>query len=129
MSCSPSLSVRFALEGAKRRLARPVQPKEPLSVTLYRRLLRILSQAPRFPILVFLFALLAVFAGLFSIDEIRNLALSDVSLFCDHKSVNVPQRENDHHRVTCPVAVTERLIKLLPKSSSLFPLVNRIVKS
>ena len=60
--------------------------------------------------------------------------------FCDHKSVNVPQHENDQHReghttflaksgkVTCPVAVTERLIKLLPKPSSAFPLVRRIVK-
>ena len=55
-------------------------------------------------------------------------------------SVYVPQRKNDQYReghtaflagagkVTCPVAVTERLIKLLPQSSSAFPLVRRIVK-
>ena len=35
--------VKFASEGAKRRLARPVQPKEPLSV----------STALHFPIFVF----------------------------------------------------------------------------
>ena len=29
----PFKFVKFALEGAKRRLARPVQPKEPLSVS------------------------------------------------------------------------------------------------
>ena len=55
-------------------------------------------------------------------------------------SVYVPQRKNDQYRegrtaflartckVTCPVAVTERLIKLLPQSSSAF-LVRRIVKA
>ena len=56
-------------------------------------------------------------------------------------SVYVPQRKNDQYReghtaflartdkVTCPVAVTERLIKLSPQSSSAFPLVRRIVKA
>ena len=55
--------------------------------------------------------------------------------------IYMPQRKNDQHweghtaflartgKVTCPVAVTERLIKLLPQSSSAFPLVRRIVKS
>ena len=32
-------------------------------------------------------------------------------------------------KVTCPVAVTERLIKFLPQSSSTLPLVRRIVKA
>ena len=56
-------------------------------------------------------------------------------------SVYVPQRKNDQYRedhtaslartgkITCPAAVTERLIKLLPQSSSAFPLVRRIVKA
>ena len=49
--------------------------------------------------------------------------------------------KNDHHReghtavlarsdkVTCPVAVTERLVKLLPQSFSAFPLVGKIMKA
>ena len=49
--------------------------------------------------------------------------------------------KNDQHRkghtavlarsgkVTCPVAVTERLVKLLPQSSSSFPLVRKIMKA
>ena len=53
----------------------------------------------------------------------------------------MPQHKNDQYReghtaflattskVTCPVAVTELLIKLLPQSSSAFPLVRRIVKA
>ena len=55
-------------------------------------------------------------------------------------SVYVPRRKNDQGKatllfslepgkVTCPVAVTERLIKLLPQSYSAFPLVRRIVKA
>ena len=54
--------------------------------------------------------------------------------------IYMPQRKNDQHweghtaflartgKVTCPVAVTERLIKLLPQSSPAFPLVRRVVK-
>ena len=81
------------------------------------------------------------FAGFFRIDETRNTALCDVSIHSNHMSVYVPQRKNDQYReghttflartgkVTCPVAVTERLIKLLPQSSSTFPLFRRIVKA
>ena len=88
----------------------------------------------------FFFALLVGFAGFFfRIDEIRNVTLRDVSIFSDHMSGNVPQHKNDQHReghtafhvrsckVTCLVAVTERLISLLPQSSSAFPLNSRIV--
>ena len=56
-------------------LACPLQPKEPLSVTLYRRLLRILPLALRFPILVFCLLFLVGFAGFFRVDEIKNIAL------------------------------------------------------
>ena len=89
----------------------------------------------------FLFTLLVSFAGFSRIDEIRNIALSDVCIFIDHMSVYVPQHKNDQHReghtaflarsgkVTYPVAVTEQLIKLLPQSSSAFPLIRRIVKA
>ena len=53
----------------------PLQPKEPLSVTLYRRLLCILPLARRFPIFVFCFPFLVGFGGFFRIDEIKNIAL------------------------------------------------------
>ena len=90
--------------------------------------------------LCFLFILLVGFAGFFRIVEIRNIALRDLSIHSDHMSVYVPQRKNDQYReghtaflartdkVTCPVAVTEQLIKLFSQSSSAFPLVCRIVK-
>ena len=88
----------------------------------------------------FLFSLLVASAGFLRIDEIRNISLRDVSIYNDHMSVYVPQRRNDKNRdghtaflartgkVTCPVAVTEGLIKLLPQSSSAVQVVRRIVK-
>ena len=125
--------VKFALEGAKRRLARPVQPKEPLSVSTVQAIATHFASSASLSDLRFLFILLVGFAGFFRIDEIRNIALRDVSIHSDHMSVYLPQRKNDQYReghtaflartgkVTCPVAVTERLIKLLPQSSSAFP--------
>ncbi|CAH3044907.1 unnamed protein product, partial [Porites lobata] len=75
--------VSHPLKAPKRRLARPVQPKEPLSVSTVQ-------------------AIATHFAS--------SASLSDLRYFC-------------------PVAVTERLIKLLPQSSSALPLVRRIVKA
>ncbi|XP_068716123.1 integrase/recombinase xerD homolog [Montipora foliosa] len=133
--------LRFALEGAKRRFARLVQPKEPLSVSTVQVIATHFASNASLSDLRFLFILLVGFAGFFRIDEIRNKALRDVSIRTDHMSVYVPQRKNDQYReghtalvarigkVTCPVAVTELLIKLLPQSSSAFPLVCRIVKA
>lgn len=133
--------VKFALEGAKRRLARPVQPKEPLSVSTVQAIATHFASSASLSDLRFLFILLVGFAGFFRIDEIRNIALRDVSIHSDHMSVYLPQRKNDQYReghtaflartgkVTCPVAVTERLIKLLPQSSSALPLVRRIIKA
>ena len=45
----------------------------------------------------FLFILLVGFAGIFRIDEIRNITLRDVSIHSDHMSVYVPQRKNDQY--------------------------------
>ena len=67
---------KVTLEGAKRMLACPLQPNEPLLVTLYRRLLPILPLAVRFPILVFCLPFLVGFAGFFRVDEIKNISLS-----------------------------------------------------
>ena len=75
-------------------------------------------------------------------DEIRNLSDKDVSICNEYISVFIPKRKNDQyreghtsllarsHKATCPVSITERLLKLLPLSSEASsPLVRRIVKS
>ena len=73
--------------------------------------------------------------------EIRSLSVQDVSVRSEYMSVFILKRKNDQyreghtsllarsHKATCPVSITERLLKLLPsfiKSSS--PLVRRIVQ-
>ncbi|CAH3175612.1 unnamed protein product, partial [Porites evermanni] len=105
--------VKFALEGAKKGLP---------DLTVQAIATHFASSASLSD-LRFLFILLVGFADIFRIDEIRNIALRDVSIHSDHMSVYVPQRKNDQYReghtaflagagkVTCPVAVTERLIK------------------
>ena len=136
-----SVQVWCSLEGAKSRLARPVQPKEPLSVGTVQAIATHFASSASLSDLRFLFILLVGFAGFFRIDEIRNIALRDVSIHSDHISVYVPQRKNDQYReghtaflaragkVTCPVAVTEQLIKLLPQFSSALLLFRRIGKA
>ena len=75
-------------------------------------------------------------------DEIHNLSVKDVSISSEYMSVFIPKRKNDQNRkghmsflarsykATCPVAITEKLLKLFHSSSeSSAPLVRRIVKS
>ena len=87
--------VKFALQGAKRRLARPVQLKEPLSVSNVPAIATHFASIASLSDLRFLFILLVGFAGF---NEIRNIALRDVSIHDDHMSVYVPQRKNDQYR-------------------------------
>ena len=90
--------VKFALEGTKRRLARPVQPKEPLSGSTVQIIAMHFASSSSLSDLCFLFILLVGFAGFFRIVEIRNIALRDLSIHSDHMSVYVPQRKNDQYR-------------------------------
>ena len=64
-----------------------------------------------------------------------------MTIYTDHMSIYVAKRKNDQYRggrtsyraesgkSTCPVAITERTIKVLSQSNSSYPLVRRIVKS
>ena len=134
--------VKSSLEGARRKLARPVQPKEPLPVDTVCRIADHYISSSSLAVIRFLFILLVGFAGFFRMDEIRNLSVNDVSICSEYMSVFIPKRKNDQyreghtsllarsHKATCPVTITERLLKLLPLSSeSSSPLVRRIVKS
>ena len=90
--------VKLALEGAKRRFAGPVQPKEPLSLSTVQAIATHYASSASLSHLRFLFIPLVGFAAFFCIDEIRNIALRDVSIHSDHMSVYVPQRKNDQYR-------------------------------
>ena len=79
--------------------------------------------------------------GFFRIDEINSFCLQDVTIKADHMSIYVAKRKNDQYREdhtsclvrsgksTCPVSITERIIKVLSQSNPSFPLVRRIVRS
>ena len=134
--------VKSSLEGARRKLARPVQPKEPLSVDTVLRITEYYISSSSLAVIRFLFVLLVGFAGFFRVDEIRNLTVRDASIFNEYMSVFIPKRKNDQyreghtsflarsHKVTCPVSITERLLKLFPSTcESSSPLVRRIVKT
>ena len=128
--------VKSSLEGARRTLARPVQPKEPLSVDTVCKIADHYISSSSLAVIRFRFIPLVGFAGFFRMDEIRNLSVNDVSIGF------IPKRKNDQYReghtsllarsrkATCPVSITEWLLKLLSSSSELSsPLVRRIVKT
>ena len=107
--------VKSSLEGARRKLACPVQPKEPLSVDTVCRIADHYISSSSLDVIRFLFILLVGLAGFEENDQYREV----------HTSLLARS-----HKATCPVSITERLLKLLPsstESSSL--LVRRIVKS
>ena len=70
--------VKSALEGAKRKLARPVRPKEPLSVDTVKAITNFYSSDVSLAVLRFLFILLVGFYGFFRIDEINSFRLHDI---------------------------------------------------
>ena len=134
--------VKSSLEGAGRKLACPVQPKEPLSVDTVCRIADHYISSSSLDVIRFLFILLVGLAGFYRMGEIRTLSVKDVSICSEYMSVFTLKRNNDQytevhtsllarsHKAACPVSITERLLKLLPsstESSSL--LVRRIVKS
>lgn len=63
--------VKFALESAKRRLARPVQPKEPLSVNTEQAIAAHFASSFSLAGLRFLFTLLVGFADFFALMKLR----------------------------------------------------------
>ena len=85
--------------------------------------------------------LLVGFYGFFHIDEINSFRLKDVIINSDHMSIYVAKRKNDQYREghtsylarsgksTCPVTITEKILKVLPQSSPSRLLVRRIIKS
>ena len=107
--------VKSSLKGARRKFACPVQPKEPLSVDTVCRIADHYISSSSLDVIRFLFILLVGLAGFEENDQYREV----------HTSLLARS-----HKATCPVSITERLLKLLPsstESSSL--LVRRIVKS
>lgn len=115
--------VKSSLEGAKTKLARPVNPKEPLSVDTLQEIAECYVASNFLATLRFLFILLVGFYGFFRIDEINSFCLKDVTINADHMSIYVSKRKNDHYREghssylarsgksTCPVSLLSELFR------------------
>ena len=134
-------TVIAAAEGARRKLSKPVQPKQPLDLETVVKVAQYYNTAfASLAVIHFLFVLLIGYAGLFRISELLSVKIKDISINGDGMSIFVSQRKNDQFReghtstiarsskVSCPVSITERLLALLasPKESC-SPVLRRIV--
>ena len=90
--------VKSSLEGARRKLACPVQPKEPLSVDTVCRIADHYISSSSLDVIRFLFILLVGRAGFYRMGEIRTLSVKDVSICSEYMSVFIPKRKNDQYR-------------------------------
>ena len=135
--------VKGVVEGVRRKLARPVQPKQPLKHDAIAKITLSLGSASASLVDIrFLFILLVRYAGVFRISEVLSIRVWDVTIFDDFMKVYLFKCMNDQYRdghvsviarsrkPTCPVGITERILSLLPDSSgSSHPIVCRIVNS
>ena len=135
--------VKGVVEGSRRKLARPVQPKEPLTYNFIAYIiLNLNSASASLADIRFLFILLVGYAGVFRIGEVLSIRVWDVSIFEDFIKVYLIKGKNNQYKdghvsviagslkPTCPVGITERILSLLPDfSRSSFPIVRRIVNS
>ena len=125
-SPSESFLVKSAVEGFRRKLAKPKSPKEPISSEDLAKLVADKGgkDASIYDIRLICICLLS-FAGMLRSDEIISVRLRDIAFFHDHMSLYIPKRKNDKYRqghtvyiartgnATCPVAMCERYIAML----------------
>ena len=132
--------VKGVVEGARRKLARPMQPKQPLTHDSIADItLSLNSASASLADIRFLSILLVGYAGVFRISEVLCIRVRDVSIFEDFTKVyNKNDQYKDGHvsviarsrKPTCTVGIYERILSLLPDSSgSSYPIVRRIVNS
>ena len=92
-------TVVAAAEGAKRKLSRPVQPKQPLALDTVVKIAQSYNIAfASLAVIRILFELLVGYAGLFRISELLNVKVKDVSISSVGMSIFVSQRKNDQFR-------------------------------
>jgi integrase len=139
--CTQHSLVKATLEGAKLKLARSVTPKQPLSLELVQKITDYYIENSSLAVVRFLFILLVGYAGFVRANELINLNVKDVAIANDHMSIYVCKRKNNQFRdghmpfvnrsskVTCPVAMTEKLLALLPGKAPDAPLIRRIIKT
>ena len=91
--------VKGVVEGAQRKLARPVHPKEPLKHDSIAEITLSLSYASAsLADIRFLFILLVGYEGVFRISEILSIRVRDVAISYDFMKVYLIKRKNDQYR-------------------------------
>ena len=91
--------VKGVVEGARRKLARPVKPKQPLKHDSIAEItLSLNSASASLADIRFLFILLVGYAGVFRISEVLGIRVRDVSIFDDFMKVYLIMRKNDQYR-------------------------------
>ena len=114
--------VKSVIEGARRKLARPIRPKEPLPNNVLMDIAENLHSSSSLADIRFLFILLVGYAGVFRISETLNIRVQDIQIFDSHMTISVKKRKNDQYRrghvstiarsgkCSCPIAITEKII-------------------
>ena len=88
------LLVKGVVEGARRKLARPVQPKQPLAHdTIASITFSLNSASASLADLRFLFILFVGYTGVFRICEVFSIRVKDVSILEDFMSVYLVKRK------------------------------------
>ena len=118
--------VTIVLQGCERLSAKPIQKKDPLTVSLVKELIDHygpVEEIKDLKVLRFLVMVLVGFAGFFRIEEMLSTQLVNVSVKDDHMKIVLPQCKNDQMRKGnevfvartqsryCPVALTETFWK------------------
>ena len=131
--------------GVRRKLARPVQPKQQLSHDVITDITLILNTtSASLAEIRFLFILLVGYAGVFRITKILSLRVKDITILDDFMKINLIKRKNDQYRnghisvlamsrkpiYTCPVGITKDFFLCYPiPNNSCHQVVRRIVQS
>ena len=131
------------MEGAKRALAGPINPKEPVSLQSVQELAEQYN-TPNATLeqLRLLFIVIVGYAGMMRVGELLAIKRKDVTIDSDRMAIFLSKRKNDQYReghtvnfrksgkITCPVSITSKLLSFLPNSSdSSYPIIRRIISS
>ena len=135
------LVVRAALEAGKRAAGKSRSAKEPLTLDSIQSLAKFYNRPEaKLEQICFLFTVLVGYAEFMRMDEILSVRCIDIQFGETFMTIFVPKRKDDQHReghtvdvafsgkISCPVLITKRLLRLLPNSEdSCTPIVRRII--
>ena len=92
-------AVIAVVEGARRKLSKPVQPKQPLDLETIVKVAQYYNTALAcLAVIRLLFVFLVGYTGLFRISELLSVKIKDITIVHDGMSIFVSRRKNDQFR-------------------------------